>query len=184
MDMIAHGYAPTDERVRHAGGAKAVEVGHSGQGVVVRRILDAPVYRHATRGELAQRKDGRIDREGNRLALAAAERLYQDWYRSGMGQYLHAAVLEARGGGRVANAPAYLRAEGAADARKKFRRAMDHLSGRTRDVVSLVVLQEVPLADVGRGITGRTDREQSRAVALDRLQEGLAMLAVHYGLGG
>lgn len=67
-------------------------------------------------------------------------------------------------------------------ARKRYRAAVSALGSYFDEVVEAVVLHEVPLAIAGQRVYGGAAGAPAKAVALDRLREGLHLLATHYGL--
>lgn len=178
---LAHGIAErerlgrddaTPERLLKAGD------GHDlAEGVKIRRVADAPLDRLLRRGELAP-----DDEETNRKLFEAAETYRLDWYMAGLSGV--GALDPSRPSGDGTGEPSWSMPcnETAAHHRWRFRKARDALDAFLRVAVDGIVLEERGLDDVGRAISGRADRKQAVAVALDRLREGLRKLAKHYGM--
>jgi hypothetical protein len=113
----------------------------------------------------------------------AAGRLWRNWYRSGV---LSSVTVSYAEGIRISeNAAGMPASEAQAHHRQRFRAAAAELmrAGRLTATYTLaIVLDDRAPEEVGRQYSGRRQAQQARAVAIDRLREGLAVLARHYGL--
>lgn len=161
----------TPQRLRMAGSDAAV--GADG----VRRLSDDPLSRLAARGLLWPG-----DEDRNRLLAEAGERFRTDRHRASL-DGPGAMDVGRVGGGAGDPAWSMPLTERMAHWRWRYRQAVQALGGPyLAAVVEAVVCDERSLEDVGRQVSGRPDPKQAQAVAMDRLREGLRVLAVHYGL--
>lgn len=115
----------------------------------------------------------------NGVQAEAADRFYADYYAAGL------APLGAIDYGKAivdGTSPA-----GQSDRREaasnRYRGACDAIgSSVTLKFVDRVVLREIAVETAGRDISHRSDAREARAVAMDRLYEGLDALAEFYRL--
>lgn len=160
----------TPERLLRADGHQAIGAD------LVRRITDSPIDRLMSKQQLDPR-----DEVANRTLHEAAEIYRRDWYKAGLSG-IGGMDMSRTGGGDGAPSWGMPNSEQAAHHRWRYHRAAAAIDPYLRAVVDEVVLRESDLDAAGRMVSGRTDRKQAQAVALDRLREGLRRLAIHYGI--
>lgn len=145
------------------------------------RLVEDPLERLYNRGELGRDGAGRKDADLNKVLYIAGERYREQWARSGFSgiqarDYRKPFAVDADG------PPLMAATEGQAAYRSLFRRANQALGIFLAAVVDPVVIEGAALEEIGRKVSGRSDGAQARAVAIDRLIEGLRVLSVHYRL--
>ena len=162
---------PTPERLAHARGD--VRVGADG----VRRMEDEPLLRLATRQCL-----DRNNKDRNTILHQAGDQYYSHWYLSGLNG-LGAIDYGAgsKGEGLTLPTSAMPSSERVAYHRGQFRGARDCLGMYFYRVLDPIILDWQDPAEVGCMISGHANLDRGRAIAVDRLSEGLHRLAIFWG---
>lgn len=142
----------------------------------VRRMTDWPLHRLFSRQHL-----DRHDQERNRSLYEAGERYRAHWYLAGLAPIGAIDYARATGSGE-GSAGGMPVSETQAHHRARFRQGVKALGPFLTPVVDGVCLYEREPEDIGYAVSLYEDRKQARAVALDRLVEGLRLLGVDYGL--
>jgi hypothetical protein len=157
MTAIDKIITPTPERLKHANDNFV-----SGHAVLMQ---DAPIDRLLRAGEITE------------VQHQAGLAYYADWYAAGMaplGAVDYSRVI-------VDGSKPELISDHRMSAQDRFNQSRRALTTYFGIVVDAVVLGEQGVANAGKAI-GINNRPQARAVAMDRLREGLGILAVRYGL--
>ena len=168
----------TPERLARAG--DTLEIGADR----VQRISDAPLDMLFKKKLLALRDHGGSSRESdlNAIRFEAGRRFRGDWHLSRMNALRSRDYRQPYSTPHAVGTPSHFATDRALDARKRYRAAVSALGSYFDEVVEAVVLHEVPLAIAGQRVYGGAAGAPAKAVALDRLREGLHLLATHYGL--
>lgn len=162
--------APTPERAAKAGDTLRQDA------VRAYHCEDAPIERLAHRGALAPGDAAR-----NRILLEAANRYYEHWYLAGLSP-LGAIDLTRTGGGDGTPAFGMPVSELAAYHRGAYRNALERLSPYFQAAVNPVVLEDQTIEIIASKVSGYKHEKSARAITLDRLRGGLAVLAAHFGM--
>lgn len=169
--------SPTPERIVMAGGdldTLQAEQGAARDQCI--RVPSDPLDRLYKRGLLHR------DEEMNEILHSAGLEYRGLWWRSGLGRSCSSMNISGvflPAGERNPGMPV---GEHQAHCRVKWRQAREVLGFYFNRVIDPIVLDGDDVEAVGRLVTGRTDSRQSSAVAVDRLSEGLRILAVHFAL--
>lgn len=158
----------TPERMVKAGADIAVGADN------VQRVTADPLDRLFRRGQLDR------DKERNGVLYQAGVRYRDLWWQSGLGRSTSSLNITGVFTPATERNPGMPASEAQAHARAKLREARDRLGFYFARVVDPIVLEGVDVEDVGKSVTGRGHAQQARAVALDRLAEGLRLLALHF----
>lgn len=161
MTAIDQIVAPTIERLAHANDNFVVEPETRAY------RIQSPIARLKATGKI------------NGVQAEAAERFYADYYAAGL------APLGAvdYGKAQVDGSPQPGHSDYRSSASDRYRGACASVgSALTLRLVDRVVLREMPIEEAGRDISNRSDAREARAVAMDRLYEGLNCMAVFYRL--
>ena len=160
----------TPERLAQAGHDHA-----KGEGDSIRRISDWPLARLFARNHLAP-----YDPELNKALYDAGEALAQTWRGAGLSGL---AGVDLNGVGGGASDPAYMMptSEHAARCRGEIRRAQDVVGDRMWGVLTDVCVEGLTPEVSGKRRTPYNSKVVARAVAMDRLREGLLRLAELWG---
>jgi hypothetical protein len=153
--------APTAERLLHANDNFVIDPSTNAT------KIQAPIARLKATGKI------------NGVQAEAAERFYADYYAAGL------APLGAMDYERaiVDGTPPQGHSDYRSAASDRYRGACSSVgSAITLRVVDRVVLREIAIETVGRDISHRAHAREARAVAMDRLCEGLDCMAVFYRL--
>lgn len=142
----------------------------------VQRVQEGPLAWLASRRFLDRRNP-----ERNQALADAGEEYRRHWYLSGLSPI--AAMDPTRPPVRGESMPpGFMPAtERQAYHRQQYRRGEEALGMFFSVVVNAVVLEERSLEDVGKQVSRYSNAKLCRAIALDRLIEGLRLLAEEYG---
>jgi len=147
----------------------------------LRAANDNFVVEPETRAYKMQNPIARLRATGkiNGVQAEAAERFYADYYAAGLAP-LGAMDYEKA---IVDGTPPQGHSDYRSAASDRYRGACSAIgSSITLRLVDRVVLRELSIEAAGKDISNRTDAREARAVAMDRLYEGLDCLAVFYRL--
>lgn len=162
---------PTPERYARAGGD--IRKGADG----VRRVEEDPLDRLYTRGCL-----DRADKARNHVLYLAGQRYHRHWFMSGLSGVASIDLLQAGSGGASMPASSMPRSEAAAVHRSEFRLAQGALGEHFSEVVDKIVLERRDAAEISFELTRHRNVDRGRAVVIDRLSGGLAVLAKLWGM--
>lgn len=130
------------------------------------RMQDSPIDRLRRTGSIT---------EGQHTA---GKRYYADWYAAGLaplGAFDYTRPI-------VDGASPKGDSDYRSSASFRWNAARKAMGGFLAAVVDPVVLSEQPVESAGRAVSGRADRREARAVAMDRLLGGLDVLCKSYGI--
>lgn len=147
----------------------------------LRAANDNFVVEPETRAHRIQNPIARLKATGkiNGVQAEAAERFFADYYAAGLAP-LGAIDYEKA---IVDGTPPQGHSDYRSAASDRYRGACSAIgSTLTLKFVDRVVLREIPVETAGRDISHRSDAREARAVAMDRLCEGLDCLAEFYRL--
>ena len=163
---------PTPERLAKAG--RQVEPVASETGFKTLRMLDGSVLEAlATLGQKAPRKGITGDQ------YYAGCRYYADHYLAGLqaSGVIDPGRVVVDGGGRDEN-----REERRLSAMSRFNAALRAIDRYSRDILSDVVLRDMPLNEYAERFRSFPLARERRAIALQRLRDALDQLDAHYNL--
>lgn len=152
---------PTRERLRAANDNFVVDPATRAY-----HFTDTPVDRLQAAGKLTN------------VQAEAAQRFYADFYAAGLSPL--GAIDYSKD--HVDGTPPTWQSDYRMSASDRYRSACGSMTAQTRKFVDRVVLREMSVEAAGRDVTGRANAREARAVAMDRLSEGLNDLAVFYKL--
>lgn len=159
----------TPERIVRAG--EDATIGADG----VQRVNTDPIVRLYRRGALHR------DEELNEVFYRAAEEYRRIWWASGLGRSVGGINTSGVFSPSTDRNPGMPAGERQAHFRGRYRQAREQIGFYFGRVVDSIVLEGEEPERVGYIVSYRKDEKQARAVAMDRLSEGLRILAHHFG---
>lgn len=158
----------TSERIKKAGNDTYL----SKDGV--RYVRDWPLSTLHSKGLLSKNK------EMNDAMYIASDKLYRIWYLSGLSGY-PSISLNGISGGDSDKSWGMPRSESSMMARKELRNAIDLLGKRTWLYVEDICISQISVEKSGMSRSTYRSRDKAIAVAMDRLREGLEIIAREWG---
>lgn len=142
-----------------------VERGHGG----VQRLIEAPLDRLRKQGRITEAEFNAGDRYRADAYLASVDPAAGtvDWNNAG-------------GGGRSGKVPSMFTSQHIADARMRWRRVNDRISGVVAITARLALVKEMPLSDIGRNVMGHADRKDAAVAGAALVRMMCAALADVY----
>jgi hypothetical protein len=168
----------TAERIRHVGrgAVEIVPAMHDADRpeqtpLMQQRIVSAPLDRMYRDGRISQREWAAGDKYRSDSYLAAIDpgAGTVDWNRAG-------------GGGAGSRVPVVFTTQTVADARIRIRATDKAMSDLARTVLSLALIREHNLEEIGQSVFGFRNHRDASASANAGFRVALSMLAHHYGM--